>query len=67
MNRALLKAKMAERDVNQRDMAKALRMHDSAVSLKLRGKRKMTIEDAEDIARWLELEDEEIIRIFFNT
>ena len=66
MNRALLKAKMAERNVNQRDMARALGMHDSAVSLKLRGERRLTLDDAVDIAAWLELDDEEILKIFFE-
>ena len=67
MNKAVLKAKMAEQSVTQTTIAKALGCTQAAVSQKLNGDRRISIEEAAAIAKLLGLTDNEVIRIFFNT
>lgn len=54
--------RLAERRMSQRGLAKLMGIDNSAVSLMFRGKRKMTLEEAAQIAVLLQSSTEEVLR-----
>lgn len=54
--------RLADRKLSQRSLAKVLGLDPAAVSLMLRGKRKMTAEEAVEVSRVLGVDVEEVLR-----
>ena len=67
MNTQALKAKMVEKSVTQSQIAKVLGCTQAAVSQKLTYARRLKIEEAAVIADILNMTNEEIVDIFFDT
>ena len=57
MNANLLKGKMAEKGVNQKELAKAIGISINSMSRKLSGKREFQLSEAVAISDFLQLEN----------
>ncbi len=66
MNVPKLRGKMAEKNVTRESLAKVLNINIATLHRKLTGKSKFTTDEAKKIANILELEEDEIISIFFK-
>ena len=66
INTDKLKGLMRERRVTQADLAAKLDLKPCSVNQKINNKRAMTIDEAEIIASYLEIEDQNFAVYFFN-
>lgn len=66
INSSKLKGRMRELDLTQKDIASALSITPSTVSLKLSGSRPITLDEAETIAKTLRIEDSQFSVYFFS-
>ena len=55
-----LREMIERRGVSQRELAELLNMHESSVSLKISGKRKMSLHEAAIIARRLNITSDQV-------
>ena len=65
INVSKIKGRLAELDLTQKDVAKALGIAPPTVSQKLNRVRPMDLEEAEKLANLLEIKDEEFKDYFF--
>ena len=67
LNGNKIKGRMKELGIVQSDVSKRLQIAEATVSLKLNGKRPMYLDEAQELARMLEITDEQFGAYFFNT
>lgn len=65
MNITLLKIKMLQNGLTQRDLAKKIGVVESSFSLKMTGKRDFSTKEIKSIMQVLNLTDSEVVDIFF--
>lgn len=66
VNSELIKERMREKKKTQRDIADALRLKTPTVSLKINNKRPLFLDEAEKIAKILDISDDEFGSYFFS-
>ena len=66
VNSEMIKERMREKNKTQRDIANALRLKTPTVSLKINNKRPMFLDEAEKIAKILDISDDEFGNYFFS-
>lgn len=66
MNTNLLKAVLAEKNLKAKDLAQMLGMAESALSLRMSGKREFRVEEIRAIIDCLGLSGEQTLSIFFD-
>ncbi|MGN0791354.1 MAG: helix-turn-helix domain-containing protein [Christensenellales bacterium] len=66
VNSELIKDRMREKNKTQRDIADALRLKTPTVSLKINNKRPLFLDEAEKIAKILDISDDEFGSYFFS-
>jgi thioredoxin-related protein len=67
LNGNTIKDRMKELGIVQSDVSKRLQIAEATVSLKLNGKRPMYLDEAQELARMLEISDEQFGSYFFNS
>lgn len=66
VNSELIKDRMRKKNKTQRDIADALQLKTPTVSLKINNKRPMFLDEAEKIAKILDISDNEFGSYFFS-
>lgn len=66
INSDMLKDRAKERGIKQREIAEALGIKQSSLNLKINNRRPMLLDEAEIIARMLEISDDMFAGYFFS-